>query len=74
MNSQNSFNFIFHFLVSGNPHDWDKCHHTDPSQGKVKCIVEFQQRCEHADEKSRQVGETKGKEPSCDWDIFLDNC
>ena len=73
MNSQQSFHFIFHFLVSWNPYDRDECHHTKPSQGDVKYVVEFQQIHKHADGKSGQVEKAKGNEPSCIWDVFLKN-
>ena len=65
MNTQQSFHFIFHFLVSSNPDDGDECHHTEPRQANVKCIVEFQQIYNHADGKYGQVEEAKGEESSC---------
>ena len=71
LNSTHSFHFIFHFLVSWKPDDWDDCQHTEPCQWKVNCVVDFQKICRHADDKCRQVEETKGTEPSWYWDIFL---
>ena len=71
MSSKQSFHFIFQFLISWNPNERYECHHTEPSQGDVKCVVEFKQIYKQADDKSGQVEEAKGNEPSCHWDVFL---
>ena len=41
------------------PDDWDECHDSEPGQGEVKHVVEFQQSSNCADEKNRKVGQAK---------------
>ena len=71
IDSQQSFQFVFHFPVVWYPDDWDEGHHTEPDQGNVEWVVDFQHGWDYADEKSRHGGEAKGKEPCRIWDVFL---
>ena len=59
MYSNHGFYFILHLLVSWNPDDRDECHGSEPGQGEVKHVVEFQQSSNCADEKNRKVGQAK---------------